>query len=98
MIPFIEFAGSCPAFDLGSGVPRGVGMTSLGDENGRSKPLQGQPDFRRELAADLRAHCMRMTHRGQSGHLGSMLSLADLLAVLYTGVLRIDPERPDDPG
>ena len=72
-------------------------MTSPRDENGRSKSGAGQPDLRRELAADIRAHCMRMTHRGQSGHLGSMLSLADILAVLYSGVLRIDPQRPDDP-
>jgi len=51
----------------------------------------------RELATRIRAHCLRMTHRGRSGHVGSMLSMADLLAVLYTSILRVDPRRPDWP-
>ncbi len=38
-----------------------------------------------------------MTHRGKSGHLGSMLSMAEILAVLYKRVLRVDPQRPDWP-
>jgi transketolase len=38
-----------------------------------------------------------MTHRGKSGHVGSMLSMAEILAVLYTRVLRVDPKRPDWP-
>ena len=51
----------------------------------------------RELATAVRAHCLRMTHRGKSGHVGSMLSMADLLAVLYTDILRVDAARPDWP-
>ena len=51
----------------------------------------------RELATTIRAHCLRMTHRGKSGHVGSMLSMAELLAVLYTRVLNVDPKRPDKP-
>ncbi|NUQ64534.1 MAG: transketolase [Pirellulales bacterium] len=35
-----------------------------------------------------------MTHRGKSGHVGSMLSMAELLAVLYTRVLHVDPREP----
>ncbi len=50
-----------------------------------------------ELATKIRAHCLRMTHRGKSGHLGSMLSMADLLAVLYTRILRVDPRNPKWP-
>ncbi len=50
-----------------------------------------------ELGTKIRAHCLRMTHRGRSGHLGSMLSMADLLAVLYTTVLGVDPEDPEWP-
>ncbi|NCO35968.1 MAG: hypothetical protein AUJ92_12420 [Armatimonadetes bacterium CG2_30_59_28] len=52
---------------------------------------------RRELATRVRAHCLHMTHRGKSGHLGSMLSMADLLSVLYSDVLRVDPKKPDWP-
>lgn len=46
------------------------------------------------LATLIRCHCIRMTNRGRSGHLGSMLSMADLLAVLYESILRVDPKDP----
>ena len=51
----------------------------------------------RQLATKVRAHCLRMTHRGKSGHVGSMLSMAELLAVIYTRVLNVDPQDPDKP-
>ncbi len=51
----------------------------------------------KELALKVRAHCLRMTHRGKSGHIGSMLSMADLLAVLYLKILKVKPEMPDWP-
>jgi transketolase len=35
-----------------------------------------------------------MTHRAKSAHVGSSLSMADLLACLYGGVLRVDPKCP----
>jgi transketolase len=38
-----------------------------------------------------------MTHRARASHIGSCLSAADILAVLYGGVLRLDPRRPDWP-
>lgn len=48
----------------------------------------------RQLATRIREHCLRMTHRGKSGHLGSMLSMADMMAVLYTSILNVDPQNP----
>ena len=51
----------------------------------------------RQLATRIREHCLRMTHRGRSGHVGSMLSMAEILAVLYTRVLRVDPQNPGWP-
>ncbi len=48
-----------------------------------------------ELATRIRSHVLRMTHRAQSSHVGSCLSIADLLAVLYGGLLHVDPCRPD---
>jgi len=51
----------------------------------------------RTLARRIRAHCLRMTHRGRSGHVGSMLSMAELLSVLYTRVLNVDPHEPRKP-
>ncbi len=46
------------------------------------------------LATTIRAHALRMTHRGKSGHVGSMLSMAELVAVLYTRVLNVDAKNP----
>lgn len=51
----------------------------------------------RELALRIRAHALRMTSRARSSHIGGCLSAADLLAVLYGGMLRVDPRRPDWP-
>lgn len=49
------------------------------------------------LARRIRRHALEMTNRGGSSHIGSALSIADILAVLYTDILRVDPHRPDDP-
>ena len=51
-----------------------------------------------ELARTVRGHCLTMTHRGKSGHAGSMLSMAEIIAVLYKRILRVDPKKPDAPG
>lgn len=50
-----------------------------------------------DLAARLRTHVIEMTHRAKSSHVGSNLSMVEILAVLYGGVLRVDPMRLDDP-
>ena len=49
------------------------------------------------LATRIRAHALEMIHRAGSSHVGGCLSAADLLAVLYSGVLRVDASRPDWP-
>jgi len=46
------------------------------------------------LAGKIRRSVVRMTHLGKSSHVGSALSIADILAVLYGSVLNVDPERP----
>jgi len=51
----------------------------------------------RDLARKLRAHSLRMISQAKTSHIGSCLSVADILAVLYGSVLRIDPRRPDWP-
>lgn len=51
----------------------------------------------RELALRIRRHAVEMTHLGKSSHVGSILSMADIVAVLYGEVLRHRPERPDWP-
>jgi len=51
----------------------------------------------RQLANRIRLRVVEMSHRGRSSHVGSSLSMADLLAVLYGRILRIRPDAPDDP-
>ena len=47
------------------------------------------------LAKKIRRHALHMIHRAKSSHLGSAYSMADLLAVLYGKILRINPHKPD---
>jgi transketolase len=56
--------------------------------------LQPDPAFTTGLAARIRRHALRMTSLGGSSHVGSVFSMADIIAVLYGGVLRVDPSRP----
>lgn len=46
------------------------------------------------LANRIRLHALRMTSGGGSSHIGSVFSMADILAVLYGGILRVDPANP----
>jgi transketolase len=46
------------------------------------------------LAREIRALALRMVTRARTSHIGSCLSLADILAVLYSDVLVIDPANP----
>jgi transketolase len=41
----------------------------------------------RALAKKIRIHALHMTSRGGSSHIGAVLSMADIVAVLYSGVL-----------
>lgn len=49
----------------------------------------------RELARQIRRHVIQMTSLSGASHVGSCLSMADLLAVLYGQILSYDPDRPD---
>lgn len=46
------------------------------------------------LANKIRKHALRMTSLGKSSHIGSIFSMADLLAVLYGQILKVDPQNP----
>ena len=41
----------------------------------------------KELAKKIRLHALEMTHLGGSSHIGSIFSIADILAVLYEDIL-----------
>ena len=51
----------------------------------------------RELALAVRRHAVNMTSLGKSSHIGSVLSIADILAVLYGNVMSIRPQEPKWP-
>jgi transketolase len=51
-----------------------------------------------ELARRIRRHALEMTHLGKSSHVGSVLSMADIIAVLYGHVMRVNPSAPRWPG
>lgn len=50
-----------------------------------------------QLAATIRADVLQMVHRARAAHVGSSLSVVDILAVLYGEVLRHRPSEPDWP-
>ena len=51
----------------------------------------------RKLAYKIRRHALDMTSRGGTAHIGSIFSMADIVAVLYADVLRHDPQNPKMP-
>jgi transketolase len=48
----------------------------------------------RALARRLRSHSLRMISSAKTSHIGSCLSMADILAVLYGRILNVDPKQP----
>ena len=46
------------------------------------------------LAKKIRKHALEMTHLGNSSHIGSNLSIADILAVLYSSILYYNSNDP----
>lgn len=55
------------------------------------------PTDARLMARLIRTSTLRMIHAAGAAHVGSSLSMADLLAGLYAGGMRFDPARPDWP-
>jgi len=47
-----------------------------------------------ELAYRIRRHAIEMTHTAHASHIGSVLSVADIVAVLYGKVMNIFPNDP----
>ncbi|HEX3677783.1 MAG TPA: transketolase, partial [Sphingomicrobium sp.] len=50
-----------------------------------------------ELALRIRCRAVEMVTRAKASHIGSALSIADIIAVLYGRTLRLDPAAPNDP-
>ena len=48
-----------------------------------------------QLAWKIRRHGVEMTHLSGGSHIGAVLSVADIIAVLYTDVMNYDSKNPD---
>ncbi len=51
----------------------------------------------KKLAKRIRVHALKMANNGGSSHIGSALSIADILAVLYGETLYVNPDIPKAP-
>ena len=47
------------------------------------------------LARLVRRDVLNMVHLANASHVGTSLSVVDLLATLYSGILRVDPDNPE---
>jgi transketolase len=50
-----------------------------------------------DLARKARIHSLKMVHKATASHIGSSLSIIDILSVLYSGVMNIYPLEPSNP-
>ncbi|MFM0737770.1 transketolase [Paraburkholderia xenovorans] len=46
------------------------------------------------FARNVRCNALRMVHRAKASHIGSALSIADIVSVLYGKVMHVDPKNP----
>lgn len=49
----------------------------------------------RILAKKIKLHALSMVHHAHASHIGSILSVSDMIAVLYADILNIDSKDPD---
>ena len=57
-------------------------------------PAPRRVQYSNQVAAVIRRHVLGMKHRSGSSHVGSALSITDILAVLYLRILDVDPTNP----
>ena len=61
--------------------------------------FEGTPDVRdpKTLAWLIRRNGQEMSHISRGSHIGSVFSVAEIIAVLYSSVLNVDPREPKKP-
>ncbi len=69
-------------------------MQAVGRDDYGNLPTALDDAQLRELARAIRVESVRMIHRARSSHLGSCLSMADIMAVLYGCIMRFRPADP----
>ncbi len=67
-----------------------------GDEKGE-KTMSEKPNFEKmkRFSADIRIELIKQLAEAGFGHIGGSASIADVLAVLFGGVMKIDPKNPN---
>jgi transketolase len=60
--------------------------------------MSGESASPKALARLIRREALRMVFRANASHIGGAFSAAEILSVLYSGILRVDPGKPDWPG
>jgi transketolase len=50
-----------------------------------------------DLASKIRQLVLRLCYEKKASHIGGAFSIADVLAVLYSDILKVDPDDPADP-
>ncbi len=50
-----------------------------------------------ELANTIRQDVLKISHNGNIGHIGSALSIVDIITVLYFSIAKVFPKKPDHP-
>ena len=58
---------------------------------GKEKPDVRDPEV---LAWLIRRNGLEMARISRGSHIGSVFSVAEIIAVLYTGILHVDPRNP----
>lgn len=48
-----------------------------------------------QLAQNIRIHAVELAHRTHASHIASVLSVADIVAVLYQDIMNVYPKEPD---
>lgn len=49
----------------------------------------------KQLAWKIKRHGVEMTHISKGSHIGAILSVSDIIAVLYSDILNVDPNNPN---
>jgi len=70
----------------------------LADKINPIKASQIELDELRRIASEVRGCIISNSHKTKTPHLGSCLSCVDILVAIYFRTLRINPEKPKDPG
>ncbi len=57
--------------------------------------LEGSKYTSTQLAKNIRINTINMVNRGGSSHIGAVLSISDIVAVLYADIMKYKPDNPE---